>query len=48
MFDLIFDEVIFEDVCEYLGEFLDQYWRDFYLSDNEDGVGFLFEKMFLF
>ena len=44
MFDLVLDEAIFEDACEHLGEFLDQYWRDLHPSDKEDGALPLTEK----
>ena len=45
MFDLVLDEAIFEDACEHLGEFLDQYWRDLHPHDSEDGLGILTEKV---
>lgn len=44
MFDLVLDEAIFEDACEHLGEFLDQYWRDLHPGDREEGAAPLTEK----
>lgn len=44
MFDLVLDEAIFEDACQHLGEFLDQYWRDLHPGETEDGASPLTEK----